>query len=112
MSILTWLLATLATAMLLPKDVEDSTLYTILAKPVPRLEYLLGKLAGVLLMLAVALALMSAVFVVVLYWRQQAALSETLATYSPGPELDAALRAIRSDTFNPNLIPGIFTIYT
>ena len=42
MSIFTWLLATLATAMLLPKDVEDRTLYTILAKPVPRFEYLLG----------------------------------------------------------------------
>src|SRR4028118_1343600 len=66
MSIFSWLLAVLATAMLLPKDIEDRTLYTILAKPVPRLEYLLGKLAGVLLMLAAALALMSVVFAVVL----------------------------------------------
>ena len=48
MSIFTWLLAVLATAMLLPKDIEDRTLYTILAKPVPRFEYLLGKLLGVL----------------------------------------------------------------
>ena len=112
MSIFTWLLATLATAMLLPKDIEDRTLYTILAKPVPRLEYLLGKLAGVLLMLAVALALMSAVFALVLYWRQQAAFAETLGIYAPGPELEAALRAIRDDTFNPNLIAGICTIYT
>ncbi len=55
MSIFTWLLAVLATAMLLPKDIEDRTLYTILAKPVPRLEYLLGKLLGVLVLLLIAM---------------------------------------------------------
>ena len=37
-----------ATAVLLPRDVEDRTLYTILAKPVPRADYLVGKLLGVL----------------------------------------------------------------
>lgn len=47
-----------STALLLPKDVEDRTLYTILAKPVPRVDYLIGKLAGVLLLLAVSLGLM------------------------------------------------------
>ena len=30
MSVFSWLLATLATAMVLPKDLEDRTLYTIL----------------------------------------------------------------------------------
>src|SRR4051812_36716283 len=78
MSIFTWLLAVLATAMLLPKDIEDRTLYTILAKPVPRFEYLLGKFFGVLLLLFVALSLMSAVFVVVLYTREQSALAEAV----------------------------------
>ena len=111
MGIFTWLLATLATAMLLPKDMEDRTLYTILAKPVPRLEYLLGKLAGVLLMLGAALAMMSVVFLAVLYWRQQVAFADTRALYSPGPELDAAIGAIRSETFNVNLIPGVVAIY-
>jgi ABC-type transport system involved in multi-copper enzyme maturation permease subunit len=46
MSIFSWLLATLATAIVIPKDIEERTLYTILAKPVSRLEYLLGKLFG------------------------------------------------------------------
>ncbi|MBJ07004.1 MAG: hypothetical protein CMO40_07815, partial [Verrucomicrobiaceae bacterium] len=40
-----------ATALLIPRDMEDRTLYTILAKPVPRLDYLLGKLCGVLLLI-------------------------------------------------------------
>ncbi len=52
MSIFTSLLAIVATAQLLPRDLEDRTIYTILAKPVPRYEYLIGKLAGVLLLLA------------------------------------------------------------
>ena len=55
MSIFTSLLAVLATARLLPQDVEDRTAYTILAKPVSRFEYLMGKLLGVLLLLALAL---------------------------------------------------------
>ena len=45
-SIFTSLLAIVATARLLPQDIEDRTVYTILAKPVPRFEYVLGKIAG------------------------------------------------------------------
>ena len=72
MSIFTLLLAILPTAMLLPKDIEDRTLYTILAKPVPRFEYLLGKFLGVLLLLFIAVSLMSLMFLTVLYFREQA----------------------------------------
>ena len=50
MNIFSSLLAIVATAQLIPRDLEDRTIYTILAKPVPRHEYLMGKLAGVLLL--------------------------------------------------------------
>src|SRR5438477_10398966 len=60
MSIFTSLLAIVATARLIPQDIEDRTIYSILAQPVPRFEYLLGKLFGVLLLLAISIALMSA----------------------------------------------------
>src|SRR3954462_15243294 len=46
MGLFTSLLAVIATARLLPQDAEDRTVYTILAKPVSRLEYLAGKLLG------------------------------------------------------------------
>ena len=65
MSVFTSLLAILATANFLPKDLEDRTLYNLLSKPVPRFVYLLGKLLGIILLLAFIL-LMSAVFGVVL----------------------------------------------
>jgi ABC-type transport system involved in cytochrome c biogenesis permease component len=53
-------------ALLLPKDMEDRTLYTILSKPVRRWEYLLGKFFGVLLVLAVCLLVMDALALLVL----------------------------------------------
>src|SRR5438046_10482149 len=66
-SIFTSLLAIVATARLIPQDIEDRTVYTILAKPVPRFEYLLGKIAGVLLLLAISTLILSAVFIAVLH---------------------------------------------
>ena len=42
------ILGIVATALIIPRDLEDRTLYTILAKPVPRLDYLVGKLLGIL----------------------------------------------------------------
>ena len=111
MSIFTWLLAVLATAMLLPKDIEERTLYTILAKPVPRLEYLLGKLAGVLALLAIALAVMVAMFALVLYAQQQSALAAVASPLAPGPDLEAARQQVRADTYTANLVPGIALIY-
>ena len=63
-------MAIAATSMLIPKDIEDRTLYTILAKPVPRLDYLLGKYAGVMLLIASGLIIMDIAFSAVLYVKQ------------------------------------------
>src|SRR5438270_9610732 len=76
-SIFSSLLAIVATARLIPQDIEERTVYTILAKPVPRFEYLLGKLFGVLLLIAISIALMSSLFVAVFYAREQAVLQVT-----------------------------------
>ena len=35
-----------ATALIIPRDAEDRILYTILCKPVPRIDYLMGEGAG------------------------------------------------------------------
>src|SRR5213082_423225 len=78
MSIFTSLLAIIATARLIPQDIEDRTIYTILAKPVPRVEYLRGKIAGVLLLLAISTVVMSAAFLAVLYIREESVLHMTL----------------------------------
>ena len=74
---LTLLLAIVATARMVPRDIEDRTVYTILAKPVPRFEYVVGKIAGVLLLLAISTLVMAAAFLAVLYMREQAVLQAT-----------------------------------
>lgn len=113
MSILTSLLAIVATARLIPQDTEDRTVYTILAKPVPRIEYLLGKLAGVLLLLAIGIIVMSVLFFAVLYMREQTVLNETLRQMSAAPreQLDAALNAVRASALNTNIFLAIGVIY-
>ena len=78
MSWFTAILAIAGTAMLLPRDVEDRTLYTILCKPVPRFEYLLGKLGGVLLLLALSLLIMDIACSAVLYFKQTSLIGQEL----------------------------------
>src|SRR5215468_6185502 len=112
-SIFTSLLAIVATARLLPQDIEDRTVYTILAKPVPRFEYVLGKIAGVLLLLAISTLVMSAAFLLVLYLREQAVIQTTLRQMAEAPpeQIADALRSIRSSALNINILPGIIIIY-
>src|SRR5947208_11279739 len=112
-SIFTSLLAIVATARLLPQDMEDRTVYTILAKPVPRFEYVLGKIAGVLLLLAISTLLMTAAFMLVLYMREQAVLHAILRQMSgaPADQVADALRVVQSSAFNIDIVPGIIIIY-
>ena len=109
MSIFSWLLGLLCTANLLPKDQEDRTLYTILAKPVSRFEYLLGKLSGVFLLLTLSTLMMSAVFAGVLGLREQQEIAEITQTTAP-EQLSKAVEAVRAAAFQLNLIPGILLI--
>ena len=113
MSVFTWLLAVLATAMLLPKDIEERTLYTILAKPVPRFEYLLGKLLGVLLLLAISTVVMSGIFAAVLYLKEQltivGAIQESKLT-DPA-QIAEIVRNVKAATFTWSLVPGVIAIY-
>lgn len=113
MSVFTLLLSVLATAMMLPKDIEDRTLYTILAKPVPRFEYLLGKLLGVFLLLLISTLMMSLMFAAALFAKQQFVIADTLrgsAGIKP-EDLKAILADIKSHTFTMSLVPGVIVVY-
>ena len=112
-SIFTSLLAIVATARMLPQDIEDRTVYTILAKPVPRFEYVVGKLAGVLVLLAISTLVMVAAFLTVLYMREEAVLHATARQMAGAPpdQLADALRAVRASAFNSDLVPGIIIIF-
>ena len=108
MSVFLSLLSILATATLLPRDLEDRTIFTILSKPVPRYEYLLGKLLGVILLLTVSTLIMGLLFLGVLFLRENMALGETRISLAGSPqELAAALAAIKKAAFSWDLIPAM-----
>ena len=113
MSIFTSILAIVATAQLLPRDLEDRTIYTILAKPVPRYEYLIGKLAGVLLLLALSVLAMSVLFFAVLFAREQMLISATLRETAgfPPEQIQEAIRSLKASAFTASLLPGIVIIF-
>jgi len=115
MTLFSVVLSVVATALLLPKDVEDRTLYTILAKPVPRFDYLAGKLLGVLMLVFVSLAVMDLLMTTVLHIRtgmvieQQARIAEALG-WPPD-----AVESLRADTLangpNASLQGAVFAVF-
>jgi ABC-2 type transport system permease protein len=115
MTLFSVVLSIVATALLLPKDVEDRTLYTILAKPVPRFDYLAGKLLGVLMLVFVSLALMDGLMTLVLHIRTGMVVAQQVEmAQSMGWPADA-IASLRSDTLNngPNasLQGAVFAVF-
>lgn len=98
MTLFSVVMAVVATALLLPKDVEDRTLYTILAKPVPRLDYLAGKLLGVLGLIFVSLVAMGLLMTAVLQIRMQFVLEQQMQLAQAMGYTAEALESLRGDT--------------
>lgn len=115
MSLFSMIFAIVGTALLLPRDVEDRTLYTILAKPVPRLDYLAGKLFGVVLLIGVSLLLMDLLMIGMLKYRvgaeMQAIAEKGYTLGKTQAEIDAALLAVQE--FGPSwtLQAGVLAIF-
>jgi len=104
-----------STALLIPKDLEDRTLYTILCKPVPRLDYLLGKLLGVLFLVGVSLLLMDALLSIILHLRTDTMIAEEIqkgaAQRWPQEYTDLRLESIRQQGVTWSLQAGMAAIF-
>ena len=115
MTLFSVVLSIVATALLLPKDVEDRTLYTILAKPVPRLDYLIGKLLGVLMLVFVSLALMDVLMTVVLQIRTSMVLEQQEAMATAMGWTQDAIASLRAETMangpNGSLQGAVFAVF-
>ena len=98
MTLFSVVLAIVATALLLPKDIEDRTLYTVLAKPVPRFDYLAGKLLGVLMLIFVSLALMDLLMVAVLQVRTSMVLTQQQEMATALGWSQATIDSMRAET--------------
>ena len=111
------LIAILLTAQLLASEVENRTIYTILSKPVWRLEFLLGKFFGMLILLLVSVALMSLVFTFVLFYMETVLIKEALSQVGAvadrtGLATNAqVVQQIKTQVRDPNLIKAILLGY-
>ncbi len=62
------LVAVVLTISLIPQEIERRTIYTILAKPVQRHQFLIGKFLGSVATILVLMAMMTIVFILVFYF--------------------------------------------
>ena len=113
LSVFGTMIAIVGTAMLLPNEVESRTIYTILAKPVRRFEFLLGKYMGSVLLILVSLALMSAMFCAALAFKEHRLVSDFLLQTRnvTGAEQQhqrqQEVGQIRAEAFDPNLVKAV-----
>jgi len=93
---------------LIPQEFERRTIYTILAKPVKRYEFITGKFLGALLTLAIATGLMGLTFIATIVFKaigaQQMAMSPTTGAM-PGVGVDSVA------IFDWNMVWGVILIY-
>jgi hypothetical protein len=97
-------IAILSTAQLLPQELHNRTIYTILAKPVRRGEFLFGKFLGVVLLLALSVALMSLAFAATLWWQETQGIAATRASYATNPHWQSMPDAVSSYNHDVNAI--------
>lgn len=105
MDLFAWLFAIVATALLIPRDIEDRTLYTILSKPVRRIEYLLGKLCGVLIVIGISLSVMFVVCAGMIQWKELGYIAAEIGDSGDriSEETRQAILLIEKNGFHPEL---------
>ena len=95
---------------LIPQEIERRTIYTILAKPVKRYEFILGKLLGAVVTLAINIGLMGAVFVLTVMIKAWGA-EQPAATVTSALGQQMGLQATGIQVFDANTILGVVMIY-
>jgi ABC-type Na+ efflux pump permease subunit len=116
-----FLITLLSTAQLIPQELHNRTIYTILAKPVRRGEFLLGKFLGMVLLLTLCTALMSLAFAATLYWQESNAVAQTEAIYDRDPKWKSNpdtvalynhdIATVYQQTRDPQIIEAVLLIY-
>lgn len=112
---LTALIAIVGTALLLPSEIENRTIYTILTKPVYRIEFLLGKVVGMSVLLLIVTIAMSALFGGVLFVKEKALIASTLqgsvGAAHVSDQVAQAVASIQAQTRNPDLLKAIALLF-
>lgn len=83
-----------ATAQLFFSEIENRTALTLLAKPVWRTEFVLGKFLGVVALVATFCALLTALLIAVLWWREGQLMAEFPETFGENRTVSYATVAL------------------
>lgn len=95
---------------LIPQEIERRTIYTILSKPVKRYEFIIGKLLGAILTLAICIGAMGAVFVGVVMFKAATADQGSVPLGAAMAGADSA-KVVPIQIFDPNTILSVVMIY-
>lgn len=87
-------LAITATVQLFFSEIEHRTALTLLAKPVWRAEFILGKFLGIVALLGAFCLLLTALLATVLWWRERELMREFPEAFAPGRAISYASVAI------------------
>lgn len=110
MSLFGVFLAIIATAQSVSHDRDHKTILTILAKPMHRWEYLLGKMLGIAgLLLGVLLFL--TLFSIVVFRFQENQLVSIAISVSPTELTSDQIQLVRSQILNPQLLIAVGILY-
>jgi ABC-type Na+ efflux pump permease subunit len=113
-SVLGTLIAIIVTAQMLPTERENRTLSTVLAKPVRRSEFLLGKFFGALGVIFISAALMSALLAVALVAKERGLLNEVRSgrvQYDSPEATQEAIASIRAEARDPDVAKAVILIF-
>lgn len=107
------LVALMGAAQLIPAEIERRTLYTTLSKPVHRFEFVLGKYLGLLLLLTLIVAIMSAVFAGVLFWKESRIVGDMLAGAggTPNEAQQQLIDSVTAQSRDPGMIQAIVLVW-
>lgn len=107
------MIAIVGTAQLLPLELENRTIYPILAKPVFRAEFLFGKFLGMAVLLLLTVALMSAIFGGLLFYTERQSIQSAISGATPSLDMTQteAVTQILKQTRDRGLLKAIALIY-
>lgn len=93
---------------LIPQEFERRTIYTILAKPVKRYEFVTGKFLGALLTLGIATGLMGVTFIITIVFKAMGA-QQMAASPTMGKMIGAGVEKVA--LFDWNMVWGVILVY-
>lgn len=96
---------------LIPNEIERRTIYTILAKPVKRYEFVVGKYLGGLITLAINIGVMGIVFILMVTIKAHFSTDALTTAVGRGAAAPEGATSMAVQAFDPQLVLGVVMIY-